>query len=40
MNIDIITDLLGVGAVMLCPMLAIGATLYYSAEATKDIGKE
>jgi hypothetical protein len=33
-------DVLGIGAVMLCPMIAIAVTLYYSHEATKDIGNE
>ena len=33
-------DVLGIGVVMLCPMIAIAVTLYYSHETTKDIGKE
>ena len=33
-------DVIGIGAVMLCPMIAIAVTLYYSWDATKDIGNE
>jgi hypothetical protein len=40
MNIDIFTDIFGITAIMMCPMIAIGATCYYSYLATKDIGKE
>jgi hypothetical protein len=34
------TELLGIFAVMMCPMIGLGVTLYFSAEATKEIGKE
>ena len=33
-------DVLGIGAVMLCPMIAIAVTLYYSWKETKEIGNE
>ena len=33
-------ELLGIFAVMMCPMIGLGVTLYYSWEATKDIGNE
>jgi hypothetical protein len=34
------TEVIGITAVMLCPMIAIAVTLYYSHKETKDIGKE
>ena len=33
-------ELIGIFAVMMCPMIGLGVTLYLSANATKDIGKE
>jgi len=33
-------DVIGIGAVMMLPMIAIAVTLYYSYIATKDIGNE
>jgi len=33
-------DVIGIGAVMMAPMIAIGVTLILSHEATKDIGNE
>jgi len=33
-------DVLGIGAVMMLPMVAIAITLIVSHEATKEIGKE
>jgi len=36
---DLIT-IIGIGAVMMIAPIAIGVTLVYSYEATKDIGKE
>ena len=33
-------ELIGIFAVMMCPMIGLGVTLYLSAEATKDIGHE
>lgn len=33
-------EVLGIGAIMLTPMITMGIALYYSYEATKDIGKE
>jgi hypothetical protein len=35
-----IAGIIGIGAVMLCPMIALGVTLIFSIEATKDIGNE
>ena len=34
------TELIGIGMVMLLPMIGIGVSLYYSWVYTKDIGKE
>lgn len=34
------TELLGIFAVMMLPMIGLGVTLYLSWDATKDIGKE
>lgn len=33
-------EIIGIGAVMMIAPVAIAVTLVYSAEATKDIGKE
>ena len=33
-------DVIGIGAVMMCPMIAIAVTLYYSHIATKEIGND
>jgi|DEB0MinimDraft_4_1074332.scaffolds.fasta_scaffold764285_2 hypothetical protein len=33
-------DVIGITAVMMCPMVAIAVTLYYSHLATKDIGND
>ena len=33
-------DVLGIGVVMMLPMIAIAVTLYYSWKETKDIGNE
>jgi len=33
-------ELIGIFAVMMCPMIGLGVTLYFSSEATKEIGKE
>jgi hypothetical protein len=33
-------DVLGIGAVMMLPMIALGVTLVLSHAATKDIGNE
>jgi|11BtaG_2_1085332.scaffolds.fasta_scaffold79462_2 hypothetical protein len=35
-----IVDVIGIGAVMMIAPICIGITLYYSAKATEDIGKE
>ena len=34
------TELIGIFAVMMCPIIGLGVTLYLSAEATKDIGHD
>ena len=34
------TELIGIFAVMMCPMIGLAVTLVYSHEATKDIGKD
>jgi hypothetical protein len=33
-------DVLGIGAVMMLPMIALGVTLILSHEATKEIGND
>jgi hypothetical protein len=33
-------DVIGIGAVMMCPMIALGITLYASWKASEDMGKE
>ena len=33
-------EIIGITAVMLCPMIAIAVTLYYSHKETKDIGND
>jgi len=33
-------DVIGIGAVMMLPMIALGVTLIFSHQATKDIGNE
>jgi hypothetical protein len=34
------TEVIGIGAVMMLPMIAIAVTLYYSWKETKDIGND
>ncbi len=33
-------DVIGIGAVMMLPMIALGVTLVFSYQATKDIGND
>ena len=34
------TELIGIFAVMMCPMIGLAVATYFSVEATKDIGNE
>ncbi len=40
MNLDNLTDLLGIAGVMTLPMVGIAWAIYYSWVYTKDIGNE